>query len=109
MGNVAGSEYFAAPVLVGAVLGALVLVLRWAFSRGSGSLVRRVDPHPAPRDTFGLLVDVHTTSSYDEVRRLVERLTAAKIRATAARTTEGWTVYVWPADEADAREVIRSP
>jgi hypothetical protein len=101
-------EFFAAPLIGLIIVGGLVLFLRWAFSRGD-SLVRRSDTTPAPRDTFGLLIDIRTTDSYSEARRLVERLTAAKIKATAAHTTEGWTVYVWPADEAAARDIARSP
>jgi hypothetical protein len=101
-------DYFVFPVVVLAFVGGMVLLLRWAFSRGTGSLVRRVDNTPAPRDTFGVLVDVRTTGSYAEARRLVERLTERKIRATAARTTEGWTIYVWPADEAAARSHLET-
>lgn len=98
-------EFFAAPLIGLIVVGGLVVFLRWAFSRGD-SLVRRHDTTPAPRDTFGLLIDIRTTDSYSEARRLVERLTEARIRATAARTTDGWTVYVWPADERAARTLL---
>ena len=100
------TDYFVFPVVTLAFIGGMVLLLRWAFSRGTGSLVRRTDYSPAPRDTFGLLVDVRTAASYAEARKLVERLTEQKIRATAARTTEGWTVYVWPADESAARTLL---
>lgn len=101
-----GIEYFAGPVLVLGLLGLLILVLRWAFARG-GSLVRRTDTTPAPTDAFGLLTDVHTAARYADARRLVEQLAKAGIKATAARTTQGWTVYVWPADLATARTIIR--
>jgi hypothetical protein len=100
-------EYFLAPLVVAALLVGLTLMLRWTFSRG-GSLVRRANDAPAPRDTFGLLVDVRTTGSYTEVRTMVERLTEERIRATAARTTDGWTVYVWPADEPAARRILEA-
>jgi hypothetical protein len=99
--------YFIGPLFVLGVLGVLVLILRWAFSRGD-SLVRRVDSRPADPDTFGLLTGVHTTSAYADARKLVETLTRAQIRSTAARTTKGWSVYVWPADVDKARDVIRS-
>jgi hypothetical protein len=101
------AEYFLGPLLLAVLLGGLALMLRWTFSRG-GSLVRRTDDSPAARDAFGLLVDVRTTRSYAEARTLVERLTKAGIKATAARTTEGWTVYVWPADEPTARQIVNS-
>ncbi|MFC0625062.1 hypothetical protein [Kribbella deserti] len=102
------NDYFVFPVLALAFIGAMVLLLRWAFSPGKGSLVRRIDATPAPRDTFGLLIDVHTATSYAEARKLVELLTAQQIRATAARTHDGWTIYVWPVDELSAREVLKS-
>jgi hypothetical protein len=101
------ADYFLGPLLVLVPLGVLVLVLRWAFSRGD-SLVRRVDERPAPPDTFGLLTDVHTASTYADARKLIELLTKEHIRATAARTTKGWAVYVWPADLDAARRIIDS-
>jgi hypothetical protein len=100
-------EYFIGPLAVIIPLGLLVLVLRWGFSRGD-SLVRRVDTRPADPKTFGLLTAVHTTKSYADARKLIEKLTGARIRATAARTTDGWTVYVWPKDVDAAQDVIRS-
>jgi hypothetical protein len=99
-------EYFFGPLLVLAFVGVLVLLLRWAFSRGD-SLVRRAD-RPADPDRFGLLTDVQSAPSYAEARKTVEALTRARIKATAARTTQGWTVYVWPADVDAAYDVIRS-
>jgi len=100
-------EYFFGPLLVLALLGVLVLMLRWAFSRGD-SLVRRGDRPPAEPDRFGLLTDVQSAPSYTDARKTVEALTRARIKATAARTTKGWTVYVWPADVNAARDVLRS-
>lgn len=110
--KVFAEQYFLFPVVALALIGGMVLLLRWAFSSGSGtgsgSLVRRVDPNPAAKDTFGLLVDVQTAKTYADARRTVELLTGKKIRATAARTTDGWSVYVWPTDEAAARAVLRA-
>ncbi len=100
-------DYFIGPFAVLIPLGLLVLVLRWGFSSG-GSLVRKVDTRPAAPDTFGLLTSVHTTKAYADARKLVERLTTAQIRATAARTTDGWAVYVWPKDVDAARQLIGS-
>ncbi|HEU4947872.1 MAG TPA: hypothetical protein VFT31_12020 [Kribbella sp.] len=102
-------QYFLFPIVAIALIGGMVLLLRWAFSGNSGSLVRRTSYPPADRDTFGLLVDVHTAKTYADARRAVELLTTRKIRATAARTTEGWSVYVWPVDEDAARAVLKSP
>ncbi len=102
-------EYFVFPIVAAALIGGVVLLLRWAFSSAKGgSLVRRTDFGPADRASFGLLVDIQTASSYADARRTVERLTSQRIRATAARTTDGWSVYVWPADEAAAREFLKT-
>jgi hypothetical protein len=102
-------EYFIFPIVAAALIGAVVLLCRWAFSPAKGgSLVRRTDYSPARRDSFGLLVDIYTARSYDDARRTAERLTDQRIRATTARTTDGWSVYVWPADEAAAREFLKT-
>jgi len=102
-------RYFVFPIVALALIGGMLLLLRWAFSGAKGgSLVRRTDYSPAARDTFGLLVDVHTSSTYADARRTVSLLGGRQIRATAARTTDGWSVYVWPADEAAAREALKT-
>lgn len=97
-------QYFLFPLVAIAFAGGMVLLTRWAFSKAKGgSLVRRTDYSPAERDTFGLLVDVHTVQTYNEARVSVSMLKDFGIKATAARTKDGWSVYVWPADEAAAR------
>jgi len=102
-------RYFLFPIVAFALIGCVILLLRWAFSGAKGgSLVRRTDYSPAARDTFGLLIDVQTSSSYADARRTVSLLSSRQIRATAARTTDGWSVYVWPADEAAAREALKA-
>ena len=104
---VSGEEYFAFPVVAIALAGVMVLLCRWAFSKAKGgSLVRRIDDRPAERDQFGLLIDVRTVRSYNEARVTVSRLKDFGIRATAARTKDGWTIYVWPNDESAARGLL---
>jgi len=107
--SVSRQEYFLFPIVAAALIGGVVLLLRWAFSSAKGgSLVRRTDYGPADRTNFGLLVGIHTAPTYADARRIAERLTGQQIRATTARTTDGWAVYVWPADEAAAREFLRT-
>jgi hypothetical protein len=106
---VRADEYFIFPIVALALIGGIVLLCRWAFSSNHNSLVRRIDYSPAARDTFGLLVDVYTSKTYADARTKVELLTSQQIRATAARTTEGWSIYVWPADEAAARDILKTP
>jgi hypothetical protein len=97
-------HYFLFPLVAIALTGGMVLLTRWAFSKAKGgSLVRRTDYTPAEKDTFGLLVDVSTLRTYNEARVKVSMLKDLGIKATAARTKDGWSVYVWPADEAAAR------
>jgi hypothetical protein len=109
MVSVFREEYFAFPIVAALLIGGVVLLLRWAFSSAKGgSLVRRTDYKPADRTDFGLLVGIHTARTYADARRIAERLTRQRIRATTARTTDGWAVYVWPADEAAAREILEA-
>lgn len=107
--SVSPDRYFLFPVVTLALIGTVMLLLRWAFSGKKTSLVRRNVHFPADRDTFGLLVDVHTTTTYADARRTVARLGEGRIKATAARTTDGWSVYVWPADETTARAILKTP
>jgi hypothetical protein len=110
MVSVFAEQYFLFPLVAIALAGVMVLLCRWAFSKAKGgSLVRRVDHRPAERDAFGLLVDIRTVANYNEARVLVSRLRTFGIKATAARTTDGWTVYVWPRDEAAARGLLDAP
>ncbi|GAA3135907.1 hypothetical protein [Kribbella aluminosa] len=107
MVGVFAEDYFLFPVVAIALAGVMVLLCRWAFSKAKGgSLVRRVDHTPAEPDTFGLLTDIRTVPTYNEARVLVARLKTFGIKATAARTTNGWTVYVWPHDEPAARGLL---
>ena len=107
MVSVFADQYFVFPVLAIGLAGLMVLLCRWAFSQAQGgSLVRRVEDRPAERDAFGLLSDVRTVRTYNEARVTVSTLKDFGIKATAARTKDGWTVYVWPQDEAAARGLL---
>lgn len=88
-----------------AVLGIVLLVLlaKWAMSRGH-SLVAR----PGRESDYGVLVPVASPGSYAEGEILRLRLVTAGIRANLAQTLDGPRVLVWPADEARAREVLRN-
>ena len=110
MVSVFPDQYFLFPVVVVALIATILLLMRWAFSRAKGgSLVRRTDYKPADPDSFGLLVAIHTAKTQADAQRLVNKLTAQQIRATTARTTQGWSVCVWPVDELSAREVLKTP
>jgi len=107
MGYVFAERYFLFPVVALAFAGVMVLLCRWAFSKARrGSLVRRIDDRPADRDAFGLLIDVRTEPTHNQARVTVSKLKDFGIKATTARTNDGWTVYVWPKDEAAARGLL---
>jgi hypothetical protein len=104
VGGMAANSFVFGPLIGFAVIGVLVLVLRWAFGRG-GSLI----PGPArrgPPTDYGLLVEVAAPRSADDAEQAARRLAAAGIQATIAPTTAGRRVMVWPADETRAREVL---
>ncbi len=97
-------SYAFGPLFAFLGIGALVLILRWAFSRGS-SIVAAAPRQGAP-DEYGLLVAVANPSTYIEGEILRRRLEEAGLRANLAQTLEGPRVMVWPADEARARSLL---
>lgn len=102
-----GSYSYAFGPLVGlAVLGVLVVLLRWTFSRG-GSLVERRPVAGAP-DEYGLLETVAAPATFIEAEMIRLRLVDHNIRATLAPTTEGPRVLVFPSDLKIARAVLEA-
>ncbi|MFA7323866.1 MAG: hypothetical protein WC005_05870 [Candidatus Nanopelagicales bacterium] len=87
-------------------VGALILVLRWAFSRGKS--VVAAAPRPGSSAEYGLLVAVATPSTYVEGETLRRRLQDAGLRANLATTLDGPRVLVWPADVERAKALLRS-
>jgi hypothetical protein len=86
------------------VIGLLMILLRWAFGRGS-SVVER-PTRPGPPDEYGLLHPVASPGSYVEAEIIRRQLEAGKIQATVAMTNDGPRVMVWPADEVQARQIL---
>ena len=83
----------------------LVLLLRWAFSGRSRSLVERRTVQGAETD-YGLMVSIAAPGTFvdGEMSRL--RLTDAGIRASLVTTTDGPRLMVFADDEAEARRVL---
>jgi hypothetical protein len=100
-------SYAFGPVVAIVVLGLLVVILRWGFSRG-GSVVA-VPPKPGTPLDYGLLVPVAEAASEQDGRAMVSRLRAAGIVAGLADTTEGRRVMVWPDDAECAEQVLDRP
>jgi hypothetical protein len=90
------------PILV---MGVLVLLLRWTWSRG-GSLAARTPKSGAP-DEYGLLVPVAAPTDPSEAQALGARLDVAGIRYTIVDTMSGPRVMVWEDDAERARAALR--
>lgn len=94
------------PVMAVIGVGVLVLLMRWAFSRG-GSLVPP-PVRPGTPDDYGVLVPVATPTNYADGERLRLMLTSVGIRATLAFTVEGPRLMVFPQDESIARATLKA-
>lgn len=97
-------SYAFGPLVAVGLIGLFVVILRWAFSRGSS--VVAAAPTPGTADEYGLLVPVATPGTYIEGELLRRGLEDAGIRATLTTTLDGPRVMVWPRDEDRAREVL---
>lgn len=97
-------SYLFGPVVAALVFGVLVLLLRWAFGRGSSVVAGPA--RPGPESEYGLLVPVATPSTYVEGEMVRRRLEDAGIRATLAQTLDGPRVMVWPDDVTRARALL---
>lgn len=97
-------SYALGPVLAFAGLGILILLLRWAFSRGHS--VVAAPPKRGKAQDYGLLIPIAQPGTYVEGEIVRRRLEDAGIRATLAQTLEGPRIMVWPADADAARECL---
>lgn len=89
-----------------AVLGILVLVLilRWAFGRGSSVVAGPA--RSGPPSEYGMLVAIASPSTYIEGEIWRRGLQEAGLRANLAQTNEGPRLMVWPADVETAKKVL---
>ena len=92
------------PLVAVALVGVFVLILRWAFRRGSS--VVAAPARPGTDTDYGLLITVAAPGTCIEGEVLRRRLEAAGLRANLATTLDGPRVMVWPADEARARTLL---
>ncbi len=89
-----------------AVLGVLILLLRWAFSRGS-SLVEKPSK-TGEEGEYGLLRVVAKPSNHIEGEILRQKLAAHGIKATLTQTKSGPRLFVFPEEEKAAAAILRS-
>lgn len=99
-------SYAFGPVVAVVVLVLLVLILRWAFSRGQSVVASA--PRPGSPAEYGMLVPVAEPADRAEADRLSSTLRQAGIRCSVASTTHGLRVMVWPQDAARAAGVLRA-
>ncbi len=98
-------SFVGGPLLVLAVLGFLVILLRWTFGGRRTSLVAR-KAIPGSEKEYGLLVSIAAPATYAEGELLRRRLEQRGIRATLAQTNDGPRLMVFPPDEERARAAI---
>ncbi len=97
-------SFLVGPLVAFGVVGILVLVLRWAFSRG-GSLVVPA-AKPGRFDDYGLLTTVAAPSTYIEGEMQRRALEDAGVRANLAQTLDGPRIMVFPKDAEKARRIL---
>lgn len=95
------------PIFALLAIGALIFILRWAFSRGSSLIA--APPKPGTSDEYGLLVAASVPGTYIEGEIQRRQLEDAGIRATLTNTLDGPRVMVWPADLEQAQAILRKP
>jgi len=100
-------SYLFGPLVSMACLGVLILLMRWAFSGRSRSLVQR-RPRIGSPEEYGLLVRVAAPATFVEAEMIKLTLTDAGLRCTLAPTEEGPAVMVFPEDVDAARQLLEA-
>lgn len=88
-----------------AVIGVMILVLKWAYSERRDSLLSR-PPKTGAEHEYGLMAPLAApkdTREGDEICRMLQR---ASIRAALVETRQGLRVMVWPEDLSRARNLL---
>lgn len=95
---------FVTPIAGMLLLGVLIVLLRWAFSRGSSVVARR--PRQGSPTDYGLLTPIAFPGTEAAAATLVARLAEHNIRSTFAPTEDGIALMVWPQDATSAITVL---
>lgn len=88
------------------VLGILILLLRWTFSRGN-SLVEKPS-RKGNEDEYGLLHVVASPTNFIEGEILKRTLMEHGIKATLTQTKQGPRLMVFPNEVKAAQAILRS-
>ncbi|MCF8550601.1 MAG: hypothetical protein K9G05_00785 [Candidatus Nanopelagicales bacterium] len=98
-------SYAFGPLIALIGVGAMVLVLRWAYARGSSVVAA---PARAGRaEEYGLLVCVASPGDYVHGEMIRRSLEDRGIKANLVQTLDGPKVMVWPADKDTALTLLR--
>ena len=102
------TEAVTTPLVVLAVIGALGLVLRWAFARDTTvDVARLLAPRSPAESDFGLLTAVAVADTPEEAAGVRARLANASIRSTTSTDHEGRQhVLVFAHDLDRARSLL---
>ncbi|QMU72517.1 hypothetical protein [Streptacidiphilus sp. P02-A3a] len=87
------------------LVGAIVLLYRWAARAGHSFVPRAV--RPGPPTEYGLLVPVAAPADNEEALRLTALLDRAGVRNTLVRTTQGPRIMVWRDQAHRARALLQ--
>lgn len=106
--NTSGTfAYLVWPLVVIGGFSAMVLALRWTFSRGHSLVERR--PQQGLATEYGLLVAVSSPGNYIEGEQLRLLLLDSGIRATLVTTLEGPRLMVFEGEASLARAILLNP
>ena len=97
-------SYLFGPLVALAIMAVMVVLLRWAFSRG-GSLVER-DARPGRSDEYGLMVPVAGADDYIRAEMQRRMLADHGLKVNLVRTTDGPRLMVWQSDRDRALELL---
>ena len=98
-------SYAFGPLVAAGVITLFVVLLKWAFRRGNSLIAAPATP--GNPDDYGLLVPVASPATYIEGELLRRTLEEAGVRSSLAQTNVGPRVMVWPADEKQARALLK--
>jgi hypothetical protein len=104
MVNWGSFSFIYGPLMAAFLIGVLILLLRWAFSRGHSLVERKITPGTS--DSYGMLVEVIKPISLIDGEMMKQQLGAIGIRATLALTVDGVQLMVWPKDLTKAKKAL---
>ena len=89
-----------------AVLGVLIMLLRWAFSRGSSVIEK--PKSVGQEDEYGILTVVASPTNHIEGEMMRRKLSEHGIKATLTLTKSGPRLFVFPEELKAAQAILRS-